>query len=93
MVPICDVILVKGLIEGGKTHAIQYSRDVLEAVHPLLTLRSLSTNIDHDELVVLHCESSLDDTGGLDTRTKDVLIVGDKVGSGATSNIIQVAIM
>lgn len=47
---------------------------ILETVNPLLTFRSLTTNIKHTIGQVADNESGFSDTGCLDTRPEDILI-------------------
>lgn len=92
LAPISDVVLIESLIEGGETYAIKDSGDILKAVHPFLALRALTTNINHDELMVLDGEFGLDDTSRLNTRAKYVLISGHIVSSGAARNVVKVVL-
>jgi hypothetical protein len=45
---------------------------ILEAVHPLLALTSLSTHIDHAELNIVHLEIGFNDTCGFDARPQQI---------------------
>ena len=60
--------------------------DVLEAVDPLLSLRSLTTDIEHTVGEVADDERGLSDTSCLDTRSKNILVVGDVVRGGDAVN-------
>jgi hypothetical protein len=62
------------------------SGNVLEAMYPLLSLRPLATDIEHAVGQISNDESSLGNTGCLDTRPEDVLVVGDVVGGGNALN-------
>lgn len=60
--------------------------NILEAVNPLLTLGTLTTNVEHAVCQVSDDECGLGDTGGLDTGTEDILIGGKVIGLGNTLN-------
>lgn len=60
---------------------------------PLLSLGSLSSNIEHSVGEVTDDESCLGDTGGLDTRAQDILVTGGVVGGGDTVDGIEVAVV
>jgi 2-phospho-L-lactate transferase/gluconeogenesis factor (CofD/UPF0052 family) len=55
-------------------------------VDPLLSLRSLTTDIEHAVGQVADDEGSLGDTSCLDTRSKDILVIGNVVRGGNTVN-------
>lgn len=61
-------------------------------MNPLLTLRTLTTDIEHAVGKIADDESRLGNTGGLDTRAKDILVVGNVVGLGDTVYRIEVAV-
>lgn len=65
--------------------------DIFEAVNPLLTLRTLTTDVEHTVGQVANNEGGLGDTGSLDTRAKDILVGGEVVGLGNTLNSVEVA--
>jgi hypothetical protein len=65
--------------------------DVLEAVDPLLSLRSLTTDVEHAVGQVANDEGGLGDTSRLDTRAEDILVVGDVVGGGDAVDRVEVA--
>lgn len=58
---------------------------------PLLTLRSLTTDVEHPVGEITDDEGRLGNTGRLDTRPQDILIVGHVVGRSNASNVIEVA--
>ena len=59
------------LADGGQEHDHQH---VLKTVNPLLPLRSLSSNINHDELSVFFVlESVLNYSRGFDSHLEDIL--------------------
>jgi len=68
----------------------EYGGDILEAMDPLLSLRTLSSNIKHAICKVTNDESSLRDSSGLDTGTKNILIVRHIVVLGDTLNVVKV---
>jgi len=65
--------------------------DVFETVNPLFTLRTLTTDVEHTVGQVANNEGCLGDTGGLDTRAKNILVGGEVVGLGNALNSIEVA--
>jgi len=67
------------------------SGDILETVDPLLSFRTLTTDVKHAVGKVANDESSFGDTGSLDTRAKHVLVVGDIVWSGDSVDGFEVA--
>lgn len=60
-------------------------------MNPLLTLRTLTTDIEHTVGQVANNEGGLGDTGGLDTRAKDILVGGEVVGLSNALNSVEVA--
>lgn len=80
------LVFEQKLVVLGDGDQEQDGGDVLEAVDPLLSLRSLTTDVEHAVGQVADDEGSLGDTGGLDTRAQDVLVVGDVVGGGDAIN-------
>lgn len=85
------LIFKQQLIVLGNGDEEQNSSHVLEAMDPLLTLRSLATHVEHAICEITNNKGRLSDTGGLDTRPKNVLIVGHVVGGSDTSDVIKVA--
>lgn len=49
---------------------------------PLLSLGTLSTDVEHAVCQVANDEGSLCDTSSLYSRPEDILVVGDVVGCG-----------
>jgi hypothetical protein len=86
-----SLVLEQQLVVFGNGDEEENGRDVLEAVDPLLTLRSLTSDIEHAVGEVANDECGLGDTGCLDTGSEDVLVVGDVVGSGDAVNRVEVA--
>lgn len=66
-------------------------RDILETVDPLLSLRTLPTHVEHAVCKVANDEGCLSDTGSLDSRSENILIVGKVVMLGDAGNRIEVA--
>jgi hypothetical protein len=64
--------------------------NVLEAVNPLLSLGSLTTDVEHSVGEVTDDERGLGDTSGLDTRPEDILIVRHVVGGRNSRDVIKV---
>jgi hypothetical protein len=60
-------------------------------VNPFLTFGTLSTDIEHAVGEVANDEGGLSDTGGLDTRTEDILVAGEIVGLSNALNGVKVA--
>ena len=67
------------------------SGDVLEAVYPLLSFRSLSTNIEHAVCQIANDKGRLGDTSGLDTRSQDILVIWHVVWSSDSIDRVEVA--
>jgi hypothetical protein len=65
--------------------------DILEAMDPLLTLRTLSTDIEHPVCELADDEGGLCNTGGLNTRPQDILVVWHVVVLGDAGDIVEVA--
>lgn len=61
------LILEEQLVVFGNSNKEEDRSDVLEAVDPLLALRSLSTNIEHSVSEIANDERGLGDTGCLDS--------------------------
>jgi hypothetical protein len=59
-------------------------------VNPLLTLGSLTTDIEHAVGQIANDEGGLGDTSGLDTRAEDILVSGEVVGLSNAVNSIEV---
>lgn len=85
------LIFEQQLVVLGDGDEEQNSGHVLEAVDPLLAFRSLATHVEHPVSEITNDKGCLSDTGGLDTRPKNVLVVWHVVGSSDTSNVIEVA--
>lgn len=85
------LILKQDLVVFGDGDQEQNRGDVLEAVDPLLTLGTLTTDVEHAVCQVANDKRGLGDTGGLDTRTKDVLVSWQVVGLRDTVDRVKVA--
>lgn len=80
------LVLEQQLVVLGDGDQEQNGSDVLEAVNPLLTLGTLTPDIEHAVCKVTNNECGLGDTGSLDTGTEDILVGGKVVGLGDTLN-------
>ena len=67
------------------------SGDVLEAMDPLLPLRTLATDVEHAIREVSDDKSGLRDTSSLHTRTENILVVGQVIRGGDTIDGVKVA--
>ena len=85
------LVLKEQLVVLGDGDEEEDGGDVLEAVNPLLTLRPLATDVEHAVCEVSDDEGRLGDTGRLDTRPQNILVVRHVVGRGNASNVIKVA--
>lgn len=78
------------LVIFGDGYQEENRRHIFEAVNPLLTLRPLTTDIEHPVGQVANNERRFRDTGGLDTRTKDILVGREIVRLGNAVDGIEV---
>jgi len=85
------LILEEKLVVFGDGDEEENGGDVLEAMDPLLSLGTLATDVKHAICEIADDECSLGDTGGLDTRAQDVLVVGNIVWSRNAVDGIEVA--
>jgi len=65
--------------------------DIFKAVNPLLSLRSLSSDIKHTVCEISNDEGGFGDTGSLDTRSENILIVWHVVWLCDAVDIVKVA--
>ena len=86
------LIFEKQLVVLGNGDQEENGGDILEAVNPLLTLGSLTTDVEHTVGQIANNEGGLGDTGGLDTGAEHILVSGEVVGLGNTVNGIEVAV-
>lgn len=84
-------IFEKQLIVLGNGDQEENGGDVLEAVDPLLAFATLSTDVEHTVRKIANNESRFRNTGRLDTRSQNILVVGHIVRRGDTGDIIEVA--
>jgi hypothetical protein len=84
-------VLEEQLVVLGDGDQEQDGGDVLEAVNPLLTLRSLTTDVEHAVGQIANNEGGLGNTGGLDTRAEHILVGREVVGLSDTVNGVEVA--
>ena len=85
------LILEEQLVVFGDGDEEEDGGDVFEAVYPLLSLRSLATDIEHAVGKVADDEGSLGDTGCLDTRSQDILVIWHVVWCGDSVDRVEVA--
>lgn len=86
-----SLIFEKELVVLGDGDKEENGGDILEAVNPLLTFGTLTTNVEHAVGEVANNESGLGDTGCLDTRTENVLVAGKIIGLSNALNGVKVA--
>lgn len=86
------LVLEQQLVVLGDGDKEENGGNVLEAVYPLLTLRSLTTDIKHAVSKIADDEGGFGDTSRLDTRSEHVLVVGNVVGRSDTVNRVEVAV-
>lgn len=86
------LVLEQQLVVFGDGDEEEDGGDVLEAVYPLLTLRSLTTDIEHAVGKIADDEGGFGDTSRLDTRSEHVLVVGNVVGRSDTVDGVEVAV-
>lgn len=85
------LIFEKELVVFGDGDKEENGGDILEAVNPLLTFGTLTTDVEHAVSEVANDEGGLGDTGGLDTRTENILIAGEVVGLSNALDGVKVA--
>jgi len=61
-------------------------------MNPLLTLGTLTTNVEHAVGKIANDEGGLGDTGRLDTGTEDILVVGNVVRLSDAVYRVEVAV-
>ena len=87
------LIFEQQLVVFGNGDKEQYGGDILETVDPLLSFRSLSTNIEHSVGQVLDDEGRLGDAGSLDTGAQDILIIRHVIVRGDAVDRVKVAVV
>jgi hypothetical protein len=60
-------------------------------VNPLLTLGTLTTDVEHAVGQIANDEGGLGNTGGLDTRAENILVGGEVIGLSDAVNSVEVA--
>lgn len=85
-----SLVLEKQLIVLGNGNEEENGGHVLEAVDPLLSLRSLTTDVEHPISKVADDESCLGDTSSLDTGAQNVLVIGHIIGCGNALDVVEV---
>ena len=86
-----SLVLKKQLIVLRNGDQEEDGGNVLEAVNPLLTFGTLSSDIKHSVCELADNEGSLGDTSGLNTRSQDILVVWHVVVLCDSGNIVEVA--
>lgn len=84
-------IFEKQLIVLGDSDQEEDCRDILKAMDPLLSLGTLSSNIEHAVGKVSNDEGGFGDTRGLDTGAKDILIIWHVIMLSDSFDVIKVA--
>ena len=85
------LVLEQQLVVLGDGDQEEDGGDILKAMNPLLTLRSLATHVEHAVGQIANNEGSLGDTSGLDTRAENILVSGEIVGLSNAVNSVKVA--
>jgi hypothetical protein len=86
-----SLIFEEKLVVLGDGDEEENGGDILEAVDPLLTFGTLTTNVEHAVGEVTNDEGGFGDTGGLDTGTENVLVAREVVGLSDALNRVKVA--
>jgi len=86
-----SLVFKKQLIIFGNSNEEEDSGDILKAVDPLLSLRTLSTNIEHTVCKISNNEGGFGDTSGLYTRSEDVLVIWHIIWLCNALNVVKVA--
>ncbi len=86
-----SLVLEKKLVVLGNGDKKENGCDILEAMNPLLTLRTLSTNIEHSVRELSNNERRLSDTGGLDTRSQNILVVWHIIMLCDSGDVVKIA--
>jgi len=84
------LIFEEKLVVLGDSDKEENGGNVLEAVDPLLSLRSLSSDVEHAVCKVTNDESGFGNTSGLDTGSKNVLIVWHVIASRDSGDVVEV---
>jgi hypothetical protein len=79
-------VLEQKLVIFGNGDQEEDCGNILKAVYPFLSFRTLTTDIEHPVCEVSDNESCLGDTSGFDTRPKNILVVGDVIRSSNAVN-------
>jgi len=84
------LVLKQKLVVLGNGNEEEDGCDILEAMDPLLSFRSLSSHIEHAISKVSDDEGGLRDTSSLDTRSENILVVGHIVWLSDTLDVVEV---
>lgn len=85
------LVFEEKLIVFGDGDQEEDGGDILETMDPLLTLRTLSTDIEHPVCEFADDECGLSNTGRLNTRPQDILVVWHVVVLRDAGDIVEVA--
>lgn len=85
------LIFKQQLVVFGNGDQEEDGGDILEAVNPLLSLGTLTTDIEHAVGQVANDESCLSDTSRLDTGAEDILVSGEVIALADAVNRIEIA--
>lgn len=87
----CRFVFHQALIVPTERSNKHEAMDSFEAMHPLLTFRALTANVEHMIIQLSELKKGLGDAGRAKARTKDILIVGKVVFLEQTIDIGVVA--
>ncbi len=85
------LIFEQKLVVFGDGDKEENGGNVLEAVDPLLPFGPLAADVEHAVGQIANDEGGFSDTGRLDTRAENVLIVRDVVWCGDAIDGVEVA--
>lgn len=85
------LVFEEELIVLGNSNQEEDGGDIFKAVDPLLSLRTLSSDIKHSIGKISDNEGGLGDSSGLDSRTKNILVIWHIIRLGNALNIVKVA--
>jgi len=84
------LVFEEQLVVLGNGDQEENGGNILEAMDPLLTLRTLTTDVEHAVGQIADDESRLSNTSGLDTRAQNILIVWNVVWCCDTVDRVKV---
>lgn len=86
-------VLNKGLVVSTDCNKEEQAVDVLEAVDPLLTFRSLSSNVKHTVCEGAKVEDGLGDTSRPQSGAQNVLVCWHVIWSEQSVHILEVTMI